>query len=196
VIRVLTLALVVSSLGAMPANLCAQAAPAQEGLPRYELFAGYSYLFRNYVHTQLNPVSGGMNGWEVALRTPLGGSPGHIGLTFESSGHYATGGFFTPQIYHLMAGPQYSTRVHRSTVFVRAMIGTMMASGDVIAQTKSHVVIAEGFGGGMEVPLTRSFDWRVRADWVHGGFASNDTNQISAIVNNNVSVATGPVLRF
>lgn len=179
-----------------PPGLFAQAARGG-GVPinRPALFFGYSYLAQNYVHTQLNPVSGGMNGWDAAYTVPFSNTGG-LGFVVDASGHYQTSGFFTPGIYFVDAGPEYAIAIGRSRAFVHGSLGAMFSSGDVIAQTASHNVFLAGGGGGFDFRVSPRIEWRVQADWFHGGFSTNDTNQISQIVRNNVRIATGPVFRF
>jgi hypothetical protein len=179
---------------AVPAVLAAQMMPPNQTPPKSELSFGYSYLFRDYRHTQLDPVSGGMNGWNAAYASPPIG--GHIGITADFSGYYATGGFFTPQIYLVTAGPRYSRPAGKSVISVDVFGGGMFASGDVVAQTSSHDEPVFGVGGGFEYPVGRRWSWQAHCDWLLGGFHSNDTNQISQIVKNNARLSIGPVLRF
>lgn len=194
-IRRSTLALALMAAVAAPYALHAQASPDREGAARQDAFVGFSYLFRAYTHTQLNPVSGGMPGWNAAYTVPRAfGS--HLGVTVDLSGHYRSAGFFGPQIYFLMAGPQFSTRAERSTLFVHVLAGGILATSDVIAQTSSDTIFATALGGGIDHPISSRLQWRINADWYHGGFQTNDTNQISDIVNNNFRVSSGPVFRF
>jgi hypothetical protein len=194
-VRSFALAMVLIAVFAAPGDLNAQAAPTRETSSRQDLFVGFSYLFSAYAHTQLNPVSGGMAGWNAAYAMPHAFSP-HFGFKVDVSGHYRSAGYFSPQIYFLMAGPQFSARAGRSTIFVHALVGGILASTDVIAQTKSDTVFATAVGGGLDHPISARLAWRVNLDWYHGGYQTNDTNQISEIVNNDARFSTGPVLRF
>jgi hypothetical protein len=179
-----------------PLGLVAQATPeASVSSANHLFYVGYSYLARNYVHTQLNPVSGGMNGWDISFSAPHSFGR-RFGLIVDASTHYQTSGFFTPQIYFLNLGPEYSAALGRSRAFVHVTVGGMFASTDVIAQTSSPDVLLIGAGGGLDFPVSSRLAWRVGADWFHGGFSTNDTNQISQIVNNNLRISTGPVFRF
>ncbi len=176
-------------------HLCAQEkSPA--GQPHLDVFTGYSLFVRDYTHTQLNPTSGPMHGWDIAFDFPSTVSSRRFGFTVDVSGQYHTSRFFTPQLYHVMGGPQVSGTVGRSRVFARGLIGILAASGDVIVQTRSHVVLAAGAGAGIDVPMASHKGWRFNLDWVYGGFDSNDYNQITDIVKNNARFSTGPVFRF
>lgn len=191
--RSLAFALLIAAVA--PVALTAQTMPTQQTIPKSELAFGYSYLFRDYRRTQLNPVSAGLNGWNAAYAKPQVFGQ-HFGLTADFSGYYATGGFFTPQIYFMTAGPRFSMPVGRSIVSLRVLGGAMVASGDVIAQTSSHVAPLFGVGGGFEYPAGRRWAWQAHGDWLLGGFSSNDGDQISEIVKNNARISVGPVWRF
>lgn len=68
-----------------PVTASAQTPLAHRGSGSTELFAGYSYSFRNYDHNQDNNLTGGMNGWQASLKLRL--LP-WIGLKFDGSGYY------------------------------------------------------------------------------------------------------------
>ena len=179
----------------IPLSITAQSTPTRVQVHSdSEFTVEYSYLFRDYRHTQLNPVGGGMNGWTAEYARKIAGS--HFGFSAAGAGYYATGGFFTPQIYLLTIGPRYTLNTGRSTIALRMLAGTMIASGDVIAQTSSHVRPTFGAGAGWEYPAGQRFAWRADFDWIYGGFNSNDTNQISQIVRNNGRLSIGPVWHF
>jgi len=180
---------------AIPLSINAQSTPTRmQAHSDSEFTVGYSYLFRDYRHTQLNPVGGGMNGWAAEYAPQIASS--HFGFGVAGAGYYAIGGFFTPQIYLLTIGPRYTLNTGRSTVTLRMLAGTMISSGDVIAQTSSHIRRIFGAGAGWEYPAGQRFAWRADFDWIYGGFNSNDTNQISEIVRNNGRASVGPVWRF
>jgi hypothetical protein len=176
-------------------TLSAQTMGPESAPTKYTLFAGPSYFFRSYAHTQLNPVSGGMYGWNTTFSGTHAFSS-HIGYRLDFSGHYRTGGFFSPQVYHVLAGPQFTSTWGRSSVDVHGLAGAILSSGQVIAQTKSDVRYAIGAGAGLDHPIGQRLAWRFSFDWIYGGFQTNDTNQISEIVNNNFRFSSGPVFRF
>jgi len=82
--------LVLAACAAVPAAP-AQTRPNRREAGNSELFAGFSYLFRDYRHEQLNQTSGGMPGWNLVYTKPhlFGRS---VGMTVDTSGHYSTGG--------------------------------------------------------------------------------------------------------
>jgi hypothetical protein len=165
-------------------------------LPALGVFTCYSMLIRDYTHTQINPATGPMHGWNAALDIPYTRAGGPVQLTVNVSGHYRVSEFFTPQLYHVMAGPQVFGSVGHSRIFAHGLIGILAATSDVIAQTRSQVVFAAGAGAGIDLPAGKRMGWRFSLDWVYGGFETNDTNQISQIVKNNASFSTGPVFFF
>jgi hypothetical protein len=193
-IRAFAFALLI--LPAVPIALAAQTAPERPAISKSDLAVGYSYLVQNYQHTQLNRTTGGMSGWNMEYAVPL--QPGsHWGLMFNGAGYYAGEGLDgTTQIYFTMIGPRYAMAVGGSTLELRGLVGSMFASGFVIAQTSSKVRPIFGAGGAWDFRARRRLAWRVGFDWIYGGFNSNDTNQISQIVRNNGRLSVGPVWRF
>ena len=169
----------------------------QQNLSKSGVDFGYSYLFRNYLHTQLNETTAGMSGWDSEYSLPL--QPGsHWALAFDGAGYYSDVSESTPplpacrfncsaspeestQIYFTMIGPRYETAVGRSAVELRALAGAMFANGQVLPQTTSNVRAIFGAGGAWEYPAGRHLAWRFGFDWIYGGFKSNDTNQVTQI---------------
>jgi hypothetical protein len=104
---------------AIPLSTTAQSTPTRtQAHLDSEVTVEYSYLFRDYRHTQLNPVGGGMNGWAAEYAPKFTGS--HFGFGVAGAGYYAIGGFFTPQIYLLTIGPRYTLNTGRSTLAFRS----------------------------------------------------------------------------
>ncbi|MGB7549903.1 MAG: outer membrane beta-barrel protein [Terracidiphilus sp.] len=181
---------------AVPFGLHAQTAPSHRPAPNYELYGGYSYVFRPYDHTQDNPVSGGMNGWDASLRVPSPIFGSWLGIKGDVSGTYRSDQFnFNPHSYFFLLGPQVSVHLHRSTVFVHGMVGSSHLNDTAIPSLKSNSTFAMAVGGGLDYGLSRALAWRVQADYYNTNFQSTD-NQIHEIVNSNGRVSTGLVLRF
>ncbi len=188
-------ALLLAALCASPL-LCAQAAPdtGSSGSGPV-LFAGFSYFFRSYAHTQLNPVSGGMPGWDSAISVPHVLSH-RIGIVGDFSGHYQSSGSLKPQIYSVAGGPEFSGSLGRSRVYVHGLGGIMFATTGVVAQTSSQSIPIGAAGAGLDYPISSRLSWRVNFDWFFNGFGTNDHNHTNDIVNSNPRISTGPVLRF
>ena len=194
-LRSCAVALVLTVVSAAPSIVNAQATPTREATGCQDLYMGFSYLVRSYTHTRITPslaeCSAGMQLTHFRMRS----APG-LGSSAMHPATIARQVFFSPGIYHILAGPQFSTRAGHSTIFVHGLLGGMLASSDVIAPTRSQAVFAAAAGGGFDHPISPLLDWRLNVDWFYGGFQTNDINQISQIVNNNVRISTGPVLHF
>jgi opacity protein-like surface antigen len=195
-LRTLYLALLLASTLAVPVSLLAQAAPAHRPAANYELYGGYSYIFRPYDHTQDFPVSGGMNGWEASLRVPFPIFGSWLGIKGDVSGSYRNDApNFNPHAYFFLLGPQVSAHLGRSTVFVHGLVGSSHLNDTAIPSLKSNSTFAAAVGGGLDYGLARALAWRLQADYYNTNFQSTD-NQIHEIVNSNGRVSTGLVLRF
>ena len=201
--RILPLLAFSAMAASAPLMLAGQTAPQHQAPANNEIFGGYSYSFRAYDHTQDNPVSGGMNGWEASAkfaipRTRL------LGIKVDGSGYYRTDNYagesfvgYRPQAYFFLAGPQISLPMGRYTVFADVLVGEgHLNSGDQsIPSLASSFAFSEAAGGGVDVGLTRRLAWRVGGEFLHSGFSSSD-NQIHGYVSSNGRIATGLVVRF
>ena len=195
-LRNLFIALLLVSASVVPASLFAQAAPAHRPAANYELYGGYSYVFRPYDHTQDFPVSGGMNGWEASLRVPFPIFGSWLGIKGDVSGNYRNDApNFNPHAYFFLLGPQISVHLGKSTVFVHGLVGSSHLNDTAIPSLKSNSTFAAAVGGGLDYGLSHALAWRMQADYYNTNFQSTD-NQIHAIVNSNGRVSTGLVLRF
>ena len=181
---------------AAPTSLSAQAAPDQRSTPNVELFGGYSYVFRPYDHTQTNPFTGGMNGWDASLKLPVPIFGSWLGVKGDVSGSYRNDGpDFNPHSYFFLLGPQVSVHLGRSTVFVHGLVGSAHLNNSALPNLKSNNTFAVAVGGGLDLGISRGLAWRVQADYYNTNYQSTNTN-IREIVNSNGRFATGPVLRF
>jgi hypothetical protein len=195
-IQKLLFSLLLISALAVPAGLGAQVRTNNGPAPKYELYGGYSYVFRNYDHTQVNPFVGGMNGWDASLRVPLPIVGSWLGIKGDVSGVYRNDTpVFNPHTYFFLAGPQVSAHFGRSTLFVHAMVGSAHLNQQVIPSLKSGSTYAMAAGGGLDVGISRGLAWRITGDFYNTNFqASNAT--VQGVINSNGRIATGPVLRF
>ncbi|MGC1463189.1 MAG: hypothetical protein WA802_13380 [Terracidiphilus sp.] len=193
--RLLLLLLFISGLAA-PAGLNAQVLINHGPPPNFELYGGYSYVFRDYDHTQANPFVGGMSGWDASLRVPLPVVGRWLGIKGDVSGNYRNDGpNFNPHSYFFLAGPQVSAHFGRSTLFVHGLLGSAHLNQEVIPSLKSGNTFAVAAGGGLDLGLSRALAWRITGDFYNTHFRSSDAT-VQGIVNSNGRISTGPVLRF
>lgn len=177
-------------------SLPAQTAPYRRGAPNYELYGGYSYVFRPYDSTQLTPISGGMNGWDASLLVPFPIFGSWLGIKGDVSGTYRNDApNLNPRAYFFLLGPQVSVHLGRSTVFVHGLVGSSHLNDTAIPSLKSNSTFAAALGGGVDIGIARALAWRVQGDYYNTNFQSSN-NQVQEIVNSNGRVSTGLVLRF
>ncbi len=181
---------------AAPAGLLAQSAPFHRSAPNYELYGGYSYVFRAYDSTQTNPFSGGMNGWDASLRVPFPIFPSWLGIKGDVSGTYRNDApNFNPHAYFFLLGPQVSVHLGRSTVFAHGLVGSSHLNDTAIPSLKSNTTLATAVGGGLDIGFSRALAWRITGDYYNTNFQSSDVT-VQQIVNSNGRISTGLVLRF
>ena len=97
--------LFLASILVVPTGLSAQVPYTGRTVPPLQLFGGYSYIFRPYDHTQANPFSGGMNGWDAALRVPVPLFGSWLGVDGDVSGSYRNDSpNFNPHSYFFLRG--------------------------------------------------------------------------------------------
>lgn len=179
-----------------PASLIAQAAPDRRSTPGFELYGGYSYVFRSYDYTQDFPVSGGMNGWDASLKVPSPIFGSWLGIKGDVSGSYRNDSpDFNPKSYFFLLGPQVSIHLGRSTLFAHGLVGSSHLNQQALPSLQSNNTLAIAVGAGLDAGLSRHWAWRVTGDFYNTNFQSTD-NQIHNIVNSNGRISTGPVFRF
>jgi hypothetical protein len=168
-----------------------------------EVFGGFSYLFRNYTR---GFTSGGMPGWQASLELPQSLGIPHAGLAIDAGGNYQGNEFGANYDLHfLTAGPRFSKRAGRQTLFGKATVGFAHLNGatgpalnvpnPTIPRLASNYTLAITAGGGLDLRLSARIRWRVEADYVYTNFTSAD-DQIHNIADSNARVVTGPVFRF
>jgi opacity protein-like surface antigen len=196
-LKKMSLLLFVFALLSAPAVLSAQVIPTHRGsVPGIELYGGYSSVFRSYDHTSLNTISGGMNGWDAALKVPVPFFGSWLGAKGEVSGSYRNDGpNLNPRAYFFMLGPQVSAHLGKSTIFLHGLVGSAHLNDQAIPNLKSNNTFAVAVGGGIDVGLSRRWAWRLQGDFYNTNYQSTDTN-VQEIVNSNGRFSTGPVLRF
>jgi hypothetical protein len=176
--------------------LSAQVPFTSHSAPGFELYGGYSYVFRPYDHTQANPFSGGMSGWDAALRVPMPFFGPWLGIKGDVSGSYRSDQpDFNPHSYFFLLGPQVSVHLGKSTVFVHGLVGSAHLNNSALPDLRSNSTFAVAVGGGLDIGLSRAWAWRVQADYYNTNYQSTNAN-VHEIENSNGRFSTGPVFRF
>ena len=112
-LRKLTFLLLLFPALAVPTAAHAQNAPSMT-VPNFELYGGYAYVLRPYDHTNTNPFTGGMNGWDASLKVPLPFFGSWLGIKGDVSGTYRSDQpNFNPHSYFFLLGPQVSAHLGR-----------------------------------------------------------------------------------
>jgi hypothetical protein len=129
-----------------------------------DAFLGYSRLGND----DFSPSTGGLNGWEGAVNIkfkPLAGIDVDLG-------HYGLGGNGTvPHSTTFLFGPRVTVGLGLAHVFAHALVGGEHSSDSA---GYSSGALALGFGGGVDLPLTPLFGWRVAADYLAAPTSSPD----------------------
>jgi len=168
------------------------AAFAQEG-PRFDVFAGYSYV-------RDNPSTSGVNGFN------LHGGSASLAYNVNSwlSGVADFGGYHANNILGsgvdgtistYLFGPRFSYRRHvRFTPFAQTLFGVAHASGSGFGISGTNNAFAASFGGGVDLKLTRRFSLRpAQVEYLLTRFPET-TN--SRETQNNLRVSTGVLFHF
>ena len=130
--------------------LTAVSAPAQEEVPKVEMFGGYSWAGGDF-HGWGASVTGNVNRW--------------FGVTADFSGHYSNGepGFVRERqrAHSFLFGPRLSLRRKRTNAFAYALFGGVRFREEVnvpsvgFSQSASDTGFNMALGGGLDVGLTR-----------------------------------------
>jgi opacity protein-like surface antigen len=201
--RIFSLILLTSAL-AVPAGIHAQATPPvrhASGVPNFELYGGYSYVFSEYGNpTTLNNTvtTHGMSGWDASLKVPIFGS--FLGIKGDVSGNYnsANEPNFNPRSYYFLFGPQVSVHIGKSTLFAHGMVGSAHVSSDALPSLRSSNSLATAVGAGLDAGFSRHWAWRVTGDYynTHYHQVSGTDANVDEVLNSNGRISTGPVFRF
>jgi hypothetical protein len=150
-------------------SLSALAQASSNQTPKAELFGGYSYL-------RVNPTAANSSGWEASLNYNLN----HwFGLKADFDGHYCCSG---QKLHDFMAGPQFSYRRDKFTLFVHGLGGASHGSATGFSDT----VPVWAAGGGVDWNLRKNLAWRIaQADYFSthfGGVFQHDFRGSSGLV--------------
>ncbi len=184
---------------AAPVGMRAQASPDRRGggsAPNFELYGGYSYVFRTYNPTSNTVATTGRNGWDASFKVPVFGS--FLGVKGDVSGSYLNHDLdpnLNAKSLIFLLGPQVSAHIGRSTVFAHGMVGSAHVSQNAIPDLRSDNTFAVAVGAGLDFGLGRNLAWRVTGDYFNTHYQATDQN-LREILNSNGRISTGPVLRF
>jgi hypothetical protein len=157
-----------------------------QGVPRYEVFGGFSYLrldepafgFASY---------GNQLGWNGSGAVNL---TRRFGVVLDGSGDYGA----HASTYNFMVGPQVSWRRDRSRFFAHALVGkaddhVTLPEPQPFRTEFTGVSLAYVLGGGFDLYVNKRVSFRVvQADYLH-------THTFGS-AEQNVRVSTGVVVNF
>jgi len=194
--------------------LCAPAAALAQDAPRVEVFGGYSY--------QTTEEEIGGHGWEASI---AGNFTDWFGVKADFSGHYGSDSerlssiglpILSPVVppvpgfmvdtdtreHRFMAGPQFTLRSDRFSVFAHGLVGAsrrnldftytlepnILISGGSFEQTVKRTDFAAAVGGGVDIKISKGLAYRVQADYA----PTHDNGQ----TRDNARISTGIVFNF
>lgn len=173
--------------------LSAFSAYAQETAPKFDVFAGYSYL-------QANPGVNGVNSFH------LNGGNANVAynVTHWLSGVADFGGYTNGNILNTgnsgtlstyLFGPRLSYRHYRRfTPFTQVLLGTAHANSNSFGTTGSQNAFAMTAGGGLDVKVLDHVAIRpFQAEYLMTRFG---VGTLGTQTQNNFRVSTGFVVRF
>lgn len=196
--KILSLAML-ASIAALPGALHAQAHPETRhwgGTPNFELYGGYSYVFRTFNPTSNSVAFAGRNGWDASFKVPIFGAA--LGIKGDVSGSYLNDDLdpnLNTRALTFMLGPQVGVHLGRSLLFAHGMVGSAHLTEKPLPDLRSDTTFAVAVGAGLDVGLSRFFAWRITGDYFNTHYQATDQN-IREILNSNGRVSTGPVVRF
>lgn len=188
-----------ASVAGVPAAVSAQASPDNRyggGTPNFELYGGYSYVFRTFNPNSTSTAFTGRNGWDASFKVPVFGS--FLGVKGDVSGSFLNN-YGDPNLnvrsLTFLLGPQVSVHMGRSTLFAHGMVGSAHLSQKPLPDLRSDTTLALAVGAGLDIGFARNFAWRITGDYFNTHYQATDQN-IREILNSNGRISTGPVLRF
>jgi len=167
----------------------------QDDYPKAEVFGGYSFF-----HGSADSAGHNLNGWGASF---FAAGTRYVGATADFSGAYGSGTFFPvcpvtvilgcpPQTqslaaYHFLFGPRFTFRSHRARPFAEALFGVSTLR---LEKEGPQTGFAMGFGGGVDVPISKRLAYRIfQADYI-------PTRRSDGGWNHDFRVQTGIVFTF
>lgn len=161
---------------------------AQDIVPRFEAFGGFSYF----------PANGddfprqNSTGFQVSLTTNVNR---WFGVVADLGGQYSRASWFRgpgvpslttrTSVYEYLFGPRFTMRAERASIFAHALVG--QATGDSGIGGFSDAGFTLGAGGGVDINLSKRLAARVQFDWL-GSFQD--------MIEDNTRLGVGMVVRF
>jgi hypothetical protein len=145
---------------------------SSKDVPKVELFGGFSYL-------HVNPTSTNSIGWEASGNWNWNK---WFGVKADFDGHYCCAG---QKLHNFMAGPLFSYRTSKATIFVHGLAGGSHATATGFSDT----VVVWAAGGGLDWKLRKNLAWRIgQVDYVSTHFGG--------VFRHDVRVSGGLVYRW
>jgi hypothetical protein len=166
---------------------------------RHQLYGGYTFLSNS-----LNGLSGShqpLNGWNVSFAFP---SWKDLRFKFDVSGYRGTNLGAPQQPFYVLGGGQYDIRLKKATLYVDGLAGEAGANktwgpNNTVATSASFAAF---FGGGLDIPLTRKFGFRVGGGYQYSNFALESPaphfvpSRPPGLPNNFLRIFSGLVWKF
>lgn len=193
-------------LVAVLCSLGTLAAAQEQPAPKWEVFAGYSFVYPG------GDVHGLLPGGVLPVRGRMESNPRGVGLgltynfnrwfglTVDGSGHWGQGETGVARriddaaFYNLSAGPKITFRGRRLSPFLEALVG-----GHRLTPDDFHHDDAFGFmaGGGLDLKMSRHFALRlIRADYVFSNHQYGPDSLVPATHVRGVRAQSGFVFMF
>jgi len=169
------------------------AAAFAQDTPKFDIFAGYSYVRDNpstsgvpsfNLHGGSASVAYNVNNW--------------LGAVADFGGYHANnilGSGIDGTISTYLFGPRISYRKHeRFTPFAQTLFGVAHASGSGFGVSGTDNAFAASFGGGVDVKLFHRLSWRpAQVEYLLTRFPEATSSRET---QNNLRVSTGVVFHF
>lgn len=189
---------------------------AAQDTPRFEAFGGYAYANASKTFALHRP---NLNGWNASL---TGNFNRWFGVTADFGGYYGSSDTAIPvppnpippcafvppfcpipftfvnvgvhfKTHTFLAGPQFSWRRERFTLFAHELFGAGHTGIDTdrtnfLVPGSSSNAFALAAGGGIDINLNSRLAWRVQPDYLRTTFFHSSQN--------NLRVSTGLVFKF
>jgi opacity protein-like surface antigen len=190
-------------------------AMAQDELPKFDLFGGYSYVRVNLqgdIHSNLNGASGAVGFYPSRHLGVVGDFGGyHIGtLTAGSSSPLGSGSLpVSGSLFTYLFGPRFRFGGEGATPFVQALFGGAH-SGDITCSTsntacsaatggtghliKSDNAFAMALGGGIDIKLSTHFSVRGQGEYLMTRFKDITSSTAATASQNNARLSVGIVI--